>query len=110
MFIILSGPGAFESQARRALDEAGLSAHEVTVSHGLPDKTDGSSDPTVGFISLEGDDIDAANAAVSSLGWGLRAHYHAPTLTAPLMAEVDAAHRDLIREIVEEILAGRVGD
>lgn len=100
--IILSGPGGFESQARKSLADAGFAAHDSTVDHLLPHNTDGSSDPTVSFLSLEADDINGPPAAVASLGWNLRAHYLAPMVVSPLLSDVAADEEARLRQIIRE--------
>jgi hypothetical protein len=84
MIMILSGPKAMEATVKAALKSAGLDVHGSTVDHLLPDCVDGSRDPAVGFVSVEGDDVDAPNRAVDGLGWTLRAHYNEPKMRLDL--------------------------
>lgn len=95
--VIVSGPKRSERQARRALSDAGLVAHDETVGHGLAAKVTGDADPTVGFLSCHAEDPDAVHAAVASLNWTLRSHYH-----APIPAE---SQEDMLRRLVREELA-----
>ncbi len=103
--MILSGPAQAEGQVREALNQnrAGLVVHEQTVGHGLPEAVDGSADPNVSFVSVEGEDIDVAYEAAVVAGWGLRAHYHTPTAASPLL--VDPASDQRVREIFREEMA-----
>jgi hypothetical protein len=105
--MILSGPGGFESQARKALEQAGLSVHEKTLGHGLPDKNDGSSDPTVGFLSCDGDDIDAPEQAIGNLNWHLRQHYDVVMRSEPDHA---AEQEALLKRLVEAEVERRLSD
>ena len=102
--IFLSGPGGFESQARKALTEAGLCVHKTTADHLLPNMADGSADPTQSFTSCEGDHPDQAVPAVEPLGWVLRAHYETPKVS-PVPAAVDTETEKYIREMVRQELA-----
>lgn len=102
--IILSGPKFCENQARNALAARGYQAAPPSpFNHGLPDMATGD-DPVQpqSFVTVYGDDVDAANAAVVSLGWGLRMHYDTPPDAEPSIdLQVASAVADLQRQIDE---------
>lgn len=104
---VFSGPGGFRSQAATALEAQGFTAAEDESNHGLPDTVAGDKDPTVGWITIQGEDvdIDAALGAVSDLNWVLRSHYGAPIVTSPLLVDADTAHEELIRSLVRDEMA-----
>lgn len=76
--VVVSGPGGSRSQALAALASAGfavITTPEIDHSHGLPDHTDGSTDPAVNFLSATGPNIDTASAVLEPLGWTLRSYW-----------------------------------
>lgn len=108
--IIVGGPAAFEGQVRASLEAEGLAVHDTCAAHGMADLVDGGKDVTAGFVSCEGDDVDAAVKAVEPLGWALREHRAPSLVTAPLLEDVqhdaDERLRQIVREELEAMKAG----
>ncbi|MGH9087562.1 MAG: hypothetical protein ACRDYZ_05535 [Acidimicrobiales bacterium] len=105
--ILLSGHAGFLKQATRALVDAGLRTPVEAFGHGLTDKVDGGTDPTVKFLRLEGEDVDVAARAVESLRWVLRAHHPAIPDASP--GSLLVPDEDLVRRIVRDELAKAAG-
>ena len=105
--IYLSGPKAAESQARTALGSRGFKVLDTVRDHGLPPfATEGeaTSEPQ-SFIQCEGDDINAANDAVSPLGWRLRMHHNPPQVLPPDPDQETAATLAEMRRELDELKA-----
>jgi len=93
--IVLSGPKASVNQARTSLASAGVGdVMSVDHDHGLPPLASGEEiREAQGFITLLGEDIDAASRAVAGLGWRLRLHF--PTPEPPPPNEMDLLREDV---------------
>jgi hypothetical protein len=93
--IVLSGPKASVNQARTALATAGVGdVQSVDHDHGLPPQASGDEiREAQGFITLMGEDIDAATRVASALGWRLRLHF--PTPEPPQPTEAEQLHADV---------------
>lgn len=105
---IFSGPGGFRRQAVSALESAGFSVGSEEHNLGLPDTAAGKVDPTAAFIAVHHEedlDIDQALGTISGLGWVLRAHFGAPLITAPLIADQEAEAEKRILGLVNRRLS-----
>lgn len=77
--IVLSGPKSTASQARTALAGSGFQPDASDHDHGLPATVTGAKvRQAQAFVTVQGDDVNAAHSAVSPLGWVLRAHWETP--------------------------------
>ena len=70
MTIVLSGPAGVITQVKSALRSAGIVAQDTESDFGLQ------APKTHGFVTVIGDDINAAHSAVEPLGWRLNAHWN----------------------------------
>lgn len=96
MTVILSGPITTTDQAVKALEAAGLEV-DRSPSHQLPDRVDGTVDPTVAFISVMHVDAAAIDAITGPLLWSVRAIVGVPHLTQEAVDE-DERLRRIVRE------------
>lgn len=76
--ILLSGPLAQRGPLLAALDREGVDVEQAHNPRGLPDTTDGSADPTVGWIAARHPSVDEVVDTASRAGWALRMHYPTP--------------------------------
>lgn len=135
--IVLSGPKSSRSQARAALSGAGFEPLPTDHDHGLAPSTktewsgDRYTDTVKGhhakgdivpggeivavrvrqpqaFVTVEGDDVNRAHAAVEPLGWQLRAHHETPPPEpTPEPSALEARFAAMQAEI--DALKGRIG-
>lgn len=105
--IILSGPKSSASQARNALVASGLDVQGTEHDHGLPATASGKTlRQAQAFITVHGDDINAAADAAASLGWVLRMHFETPELAPPSTEQLLVARLDDMERQIAEMRAG----
>src|SRR5690242_4339672 len=87
--IVLSGPLSRRAQVLKSLTGNGFAKADEDNPMGLPSTAEGDDDPSIGFVSVHGDDVDRALELVQGTGWVLRAHWQAVMRTSPPLAEDD---------------------
>lgn len=106
---MVSGPKANASQAATALAAAGLTLESTTQEHGLTSLANGEDiREAQAFITVSGEDVNAARQAVEPLGWCLRLHYPTPEPAAPGPDEQMAAELAALKAEIA-ILKAKVG-
>lgn len=106
--IILSGPKSSASQARNALVASGLDVQGTEHDHGLPATASGKTlRQAQAFITVHGDDINAAADAAASLGWVLRMHFETPEPGPPSMEQQLADRLASLESDIADLKASR---
>lgn len=96
--IVLSGPKSSRPAVERALAGNGFELRGDLDEqwHGLANSSDGKKPKApVGFVTVDGDDIDLSHQLVESLGWRLRHHMFKPDPVEPVPDPLDELRREI---------------
>jgi hypothetical protein len=106
--MVFSGPLSRRGQVSKLLTSNGyaLANGDPKHGHGLPAKTDGGDDPSVGWITVHGEDVDHAQEVLQGTGWGLRAHWPGVLRTSPLVEPEETLTEARVRQLIDESLQG----
>lgn len=97
MTIVLSGPASFITQAKSALRAARFDVQDTEHDWGLNGTPEGHA-----YVTVIGDDIDKAWAAVDPLGWRLRSHWNNdPVETEHSALALSPAELSAVRELLK---------
>ena len=108
LWMKLSGPNHSRAQATKALEDAGFVVHldefgePLNYEWGMEHEVDNGA-----WLTVTGDDIDAAHGAVEPFGWRLRAHHDAVDEPRPLSTGEKLRALGLEPDALRELLGVR---